>query len=116
MSRRFEQGISVKFLIYETLKTLNTDDVFEFGLGEISKPVDDEAFYQAELVFVRNGKSTKRTVSHMSEFAVLTSFLTHVGIKLRSIAKDDSIEFELHGLTFDQYIPLTKKIRDTFDE
>ncbi len=46
----------MKFLIHETLRTLNTDDVFEFGLGEISKPSKDEDFYEAEVILSRTEK------------------------------------------------------------
>ena len=107
----------MKFLIHETLRTLNTDDVFEFGLGEISKSSNDEDFYEAEVIFIKNGKVlTKRKTSNLSEFSVLTSFITYMGIRLRAIAKDDSIEFDLYGLTMDQYIPLTKTLREMWDE
>ena len=107
----------MKFLIHETLRTLNTDDVFEFGLGEISKPSEDEDFYEAEVIFIKNGKVlTKRKTGNLSEFSVVTSFITFIGIRLRAIAKDDSIEFDLYGLTMDQYIPLTKSIREIWDE
>ena len=107
----------MKFLIHETLRTLNTDDVFEFGLGEISKPSKDEDFYEAEVLFIKNGKVlTKRKTANLSEFSVVTSFITYIGIRLRAIAKDDSIEFDLYGLTMDQYIPLTKSIREIWDE
>ena len=107
----------MKFLIHETLRTLNTDDVFEFGLGEISKPSNDEDFYEAEVIFIKNGKVlTKGKTANLSEFSVVTSFITYIGIRLRAIAKDDSIEFDLYGLTMDQYIPLTKKIREIWDE
>lgn len=107
----------MKFLIHETLRTLNTDDVFEFGLGEISKPSKDEDFYEAEVIFIKNGKVlTKRKTANLSEFGVVTSFITYIGIRLRAIAKDDSIEFDLYGLTMDQYIPLTKSIREIWDE
>ena len=107
----------MKFLIHETLRTLNTDDVFEFGLGEISKPSKNEDFYEAEVTFIKNGKVlTKRKTANLSEFSVVTSFITYIGIRLRAIAKDDSIEFDLYGLTMDQYIPLTKSIREIWDE
>ena len=107
----------MKFLIHETLRTLNTDDVFEFGLGEISKPSKDEDFYEADVIFIKNGKVlTKRKTANLSEFSVVTSFITYIGIRLRAIAKDDSIEFDLYGLTMDQYIPLTKSIREIWDE
>ena len=46
----------------------------------------------------------------------LRNFMSYVGVNLRAIAKDDSIEFDLNGLTLDQYIPLTKTIRDILDE
>lgn len=42
----------MKFLIHETLRTLNTNDVFEFGLGEISKSQEDDDLYEAEAVSV----------------------------------------------------------------
>ena len=107
----------MKFLIHETLRTLNTDDVFEFGLGEVSKPSKDEDFYEAEVIFIKNGKVlTRRKTSNMSEFGIVTSFITYIGIRLRAIAKDDAIEFELYGLTMDQYIPLTKTLRDIWEE
>ena len=44
----------MKYLIHETLRTVNTDDVFEFGLTEISKPRADEDFYQADAVIIKN--------------------------------------------------------------
>lgn len=107
----------MKFLFHETLRTLNTDDVFEFGLGEVSKPSEEEDFYEAEGVFIKNGKVLiRRKTSHLSEFSVVTSFIAYIGIRLREIAKDDSIEFDLNGLTMDQYIPLTRNIREIWDE
>jgi len=42
--------------------------------------------------------------------------MTYIGINLRASVKDDSVEFDLNGLTLDQYIPLTKTIRDIWDE
>jgi len=110
-------GLAMKFLIHETLRTLNTDDVFEFGLGEISRASDNEDFYEAEVVFIKNGKVlTRRKTSNLSEFSVLTSFIIYIGIRLRAIAKDDSIEFDLLGLTMDQYIPMSKNLREIWDE
>lgn len=106
----------MKFLIHETLRTLNTDDVFEFGLTEVSKSCEYPDFYEAVIVFVRNRKTKKHKTSGLSEFDVVRSFMTYVGINLRAIAKDDSIEFDLNGLTLDQYIPLTKTIRDIWNE
>ncbi|MBZ9672163.1 hypothetical protein [Mesorhizobium sp. ES1-3] len=107
----------MKFLIHETFRTVNTDDVFEFGLTEISKPQDDEDLYRADAVIIRNQKVISRTKpSGMSEFDVIRSFLTYVGINLRALPRDYAIEFELYGLTPDQYIPLTKSIREMFDE
>lgn len=106
----------MKFLIHETLRTLNTDDVFEFGLTEISKSRAHPDFYEAVTVFSRNRKSKKHKTSGLSEFDFVRSFMTYVGINLRTIAKDDSIEFDLNGLTLDQYIPLTKSIREIMDE
>ena len=106
----------MKFLIHETLRTLNTDDVFEFGLTEISKSREYPDSYEAVTVFARNQRSKKHKTSGLSEFDVLRNFMTYVGINLRAIAKDDSIEFDLNGLTLDQYIPMTKTIRDIFDE
>ncbi|RWC44162.1 MAG: hypothetical protein EOS55_21440 [Mesorhizobium sp.] len=96
---------------------MNTDDVFEFGLGEISRPAEQEDFYEAEGVFIKNGKVlARRKISNLSEFSVITSFITYIGIRLRAIVKDDSIEFELYGLTMDQYIPLTKTLREIWEE
>jgi hypothetical protein len=109
-------GPAMKFLIHETLRTLNTDDVFEFGLTEISKSPEDPDLYEAVTVFTRNQKWKKHKTSGLSEFDVVRSFMTYVGINLRAIAKDDSIEFDLNGLTLDQYIPLTKSIREIMDE
>lgn len=106
----------MKFLIYETLRTLNTDNVFEFGLTEISKSREHPDLYEAVTVFIRNQKPKEHKTSGLSEFDVLRSFMTYVGINLRAIAKDDSIEFDLNGLTLDQYIPLTKSIREIMDE
>ncbi|MBZ9817434.1 hypothetical protein [Mesorhizobium sp. CA7] len=106
----------MKFLIHETLRTLNTDDVFEFGLTEVSKSHEHPDLYEAVTVFIRNRKSQKHKTSGLSEFDVVRSFMTYVGINLRTIAKDDSIEFDLNGLTLDQYIPLTKSIREIMDE
>ncbi|TPI58513.1 hypothetical protein FJ420_23280 [Mesorhizobium sp. B3-1-3] len=106
----------MKFLIHETLRTLNTDDVFEFGLTEISKSHEHPDLYEAVTVFIRNRKSQKHKTSGLSEFDVVRSFMTYVGINLRAIAKDDTIEFDLNGLTRDQYIPLTKSIREIMDE
>ncbi len=93
-----------------------TDDVFEFGLGEISKSREYDDFYETEIVFSRNKKSKKHRSSGLSKFDVVRRFMTYVGINLRAIAKNDLIEFDLNGLTQDQYIPLTKTIRDIFDE
>ncbi|TPI46192.1 hypothetical protein FJW05_15125 [Mesorhizobium sp. B2-9-1] len=106
----------MKFLIHETLRTLNTDDVFEFGLTEISKSHEHPDLHEAVTVFIRNRKSQKHKTSGLSEFDVVRSFMTYVGINLRAIAKDDSIEFDLNGLTLDQYIPLTKSLREIMDE
>lgn len=106
----------MKFLILETLRTLNTDNVFEFGLTEISKSRENPDLYEAVAVFIRNQKPKEHKTSGLSEFDVLRSFMTYVGINLRAIAKDDSIEFDLNGLTLDQYIPLTKSIREIMDE
>ncbi|TPJ25501.1 hypothetical protein [Mesorhizobium sp. B2-7-2] len=105
----------MKFLIHETLRTLNTDDVFEFGLTEISKSHEHPDIYEAVIVFSRNQKSKEHKTSGLSEFDVVRSFMTYVGINLRAIAKDDSIEFDLNGLTLDQYLPLTKSIREIMD-
>ncbi|MES0129497.1 hypothetical protein [Mesorhizobium sp. M0029] len=106
----------MKFLIHETLRTLNTDDVFEFGLTEISKSLEYEDLYEAEAIFIKNRKSRKVKLSGLSEFDVVRAFMSYVGINLRATAKDDSIAFDLCGLTPDQYIPLTKTIREMWDE
>src|SRR5882757_2945733 len=106
----------MKFLIHETLRTLNTDDVFEFGLGEISKSLEHDDLYEAEAVFRRNKKERKHKVAGLTEFDVVRNFITYIGINLRASVKDDSVEFDLNGLTLDQYIPLTKTIRDIWDE
>ncbi|RWM36635.1 hypothetical protein [Mesorhizobium sp.] len=106
----------MKFLIHETLRTLNSDDVFEFGLGEISRSGQHDDFYEAEAVFRRNNKGRKHKVPGLSEFDVVRRFMQYIGINLRAIAKNDSVEFDLDGLTLDEYIPLTKTIRDIFDE
>ncbi|RWA60055.1 hypothetical protein [Mesorhizobium sp.] len=106
----------MKFLIHETLRTLNTDDVFEFGLTETTKSLEYDDSYEAEAVFRRNNRERKHKVPGLSEFDVVRRFMTYIGINLRAIAKNDSIEFDLDGLTLDEYIPLTKTIRDIFDE
>lgn len=106
----------MKFLIHETLRTLNTDDVFEFGLGEISKSLELDALHEAEAVFRRNTNEQKHKVSGLTEFDVVRNFMTYIGINLRASAKDNSVEFDLNGLTLDQYIPLTKTVRDLWDE
>ncbi|RWB67874.1 MAG: hypothetical protein EOQ50_30195 [Mesorhizobium sp.] len=106
----------MKFLIHETLRTLNTDDVFEFGLTEISKSREHPDLYEAVAVFARNQRAKKHKTSGLSEFDVVRNFMTYIGINLRAVAKDDSIEFDLNGLTLDEYIPLTKTIRDIWDE
>jgi len=106
----------MKFLIHETLRTLNTDDVFEFGLTEVSKSREYPDFYEALIVFVRNQRTKRHKTSGLSEFDVVRNFMTYVGINLRAVAKDDSIEFDLNGLTLDQYLPMNKTIRDIFDE
>ncbi|MDG4893363.1 hypothetical protein P9272_07235 [Mesorhizobium sp. WSM4976] len=106
----------MKFLIHETLRTLNTDDVFEFGLGEIIKSLEHDDIYEANAVFRRNGKERTHKVPGLSEFDVVRGFMTYIGINLRAAAKNDLVEFDLNGLTLDQYIPLTKTIRDIWDE
>jgi len=107
----------MKYLIHETLRTVNTDDVFEFGLTEISKPQAGEDFYQADAIIIKNQKVISRLKpSGMSEFDVIRGFLTYVGINLRALPREHAVEFELYGLTLDQYIPLTKSIREMFDE
>ncbi len=106
----------MKFLIHETLRTLNTDDVFEFGLGEISKSREPDDLYEADAVFRRNNKERTHKVPGLTQFDVVRGFMTYIGINLRALAKNDLIEFDLNGLTLDQYIPLTKTIRDIFDE
>ncbi|MFD2053970.1 hypothetical protein ACFSQT_12980 [Mesorhizobium calcicola] len=106
----------MKFLIHETLRTLNTDDVFEFGLGEISKSREHDDLYEAEAVFRRNKQERRHKVPGLTEFDVVRGFMTYIGINLRAAAKDNLVEFDLNGLTLDQYIPLTKTIRDIWDE
>lgn len=107
----------MKFLIHETLRTLNTDDVFEFGLTEISRSPEHDDLFEAEAIFIRNMKVTsKLKLTHLSEFNVILSFITHIGSKLRGIAKDNLVEFDLNGLTFDQYIPMSKNLREIWDE
>lgn len=69
----------MKFLIHETLRTLNTDDVFEFGLTEISRSREDEDFYEAGAIFIKNQKSRKLRMSGLSEFDVVRNFMTYVG-------------------------------------
>ncbi|CCV04173.1 hypothetical protein MESS2_1220010 [Mesorhizobium metallidurans STM 2683] len=74
----------MKFLIHETLRTLNTDDVFEFGVTEISKSREYDDLYEAEIVFSRNQKTKRHKTSGLSEFDVVRNFMTYVGINLRS--------------------------------
>ncbi|RWL81923.1 MAG: hypothetical protein EOR67_28740 [Mesorhizobium sp.] len=57
----------MKFLIHETLRTLNTDDVFEFGLTEISKSREHPDLYEAVTVFIRNQKPKEHKTSGLSE-------------------------------------------------
>lgn len=107
----------MKFLIHETLRTVNSDDVFEFGLSKISKPHDNEDLYRARAVIIKNQKIISDVKpSGMTEFDVIRGFLTYVGINLRVLPREHAVEFELHGLTLDQYLPLTKSIREMFDE
>ncbi|RJT34127.1 hypothetical protein D3227_24365 [Mesorhizobium waimense] len=106
----------MKFLIHETLRTLNTDDVFEFGLGEISRSLEFDDIYKAEAIFTKNQRTRKVNLSGLSEFDVVGNLMTYVGINIRAAAKEDSIEFDPCGLTPDQYIPLTKTIREIWDE
>lgn len=107
----------MKYLIHETLRTVNTDDVFEFGLTEISKLQAAEDFYQADAVIIKNQKVISRLKpSGMTEFDVVRGFLTYIGINLRVLPREHAVEFDLNGLTLDQYIPLTKSIREMFDE
>lgn len=107
----------MSFLIHETLRTLNTNDVFEFGLTEISKPQDDNDFYQADATIVKNQAIISRMKpSGVSEFDVIRSFFAYVGINLRVLQREHRIEFELYGFTLDQYIPLTKSMREVLEE
>ncbi|MGX9146491.1 hypothetical protein [Mesorhizobium sp. 128a] len=106
----------MKFLIHETLRTLNSNDIFEFGLGEVSKSQEHADLYEAEAVFRKNGKERTHKIPGLSEFDVVRGFMTYIGINLRAAAKNDAVEFDLNGLTLDQYIPLTKTIRDIWDE
>ena len=107
----------MKFLIHETLRTLNTDDVFEFGLTEISKSPEHDDLFEAEVTFIRNKKVTsKLKLTHLSEFNVVLGFITYIGSKLRGIARNNLIEFDLNGLTFDQYIPMSKEKREIWGE
>jgi hypothetical protein len=107
----------MKFLIHETLRTLKTDDVFEFGLTEISRSPEHADLFEAEAVFIRNTKVTsKLKLTHLSEFNVVLSFISYIGSKLRGIAKDNLVEFDLNGLTFDQYIPMSKEKREIWGE
>ncbi|WP_214476314.1 hypothetical protein [Mesorhizobium sp. dw_380] len=107
----------MKFLIHETLRTLNTDEVFEFGLTEISRSPGHDDLFEAEAIFIRNTKVTSKIkLTHLSEFNVVLSFITYIGSKLRGIAKDNLVEFDLNGLTFDQYIPMSKNLREIWDE
>jgi len=112
-----EMSPSMKFLIHETLMTLNTDDVFEFGLTEILRSPEHDDLFEAQVIFIRNATVTsKLKLSHLSEFSVVLSFITYIGNKLRGIAKDELFEFDLNGLTFDQYIPLSKNQREIWNE
>lgn len=105
------------FLIHETLMTLNTDDVFEFGLTEILRSPEQDDLFEAQAIFIRNATVTsKLKLTHLSEFSVVLSFITYIGNKLRGIAKDELLEFDLNGLTFDQYIPLSKNLRKIWGE
>ncbi|ESZ51006.1 hypothetical protein ACYG9R_11010 [Mesorhizobium sp. RSR565B] len=108
---------AMTFLIHETLMTLNTDDVFEFGLTEILRSPEQDDLFEAQAIFIRNATVTsKLKLTHLSEFSVVLSFITYIGNKLRGIAKDELLEFDLNGLTFDQYIPLSKNLRKIWGE
>ena len=112
-----EMSPSMKFLIHETLMTLNTDDVFEFGLTEILRSPEHDDLFEAQAIFIRNATVTsKLKLTHLSEFSVVLSFITYIGNTLRGIAKDELFEFDLNGLTFDQYIPLSKNQREIWGE
>ncbi|RWM83769.1 MAG: hypothetical protein EOR81_02190 [Mesorhizobium sp.] len=111
------ENVAMKFLFREKLEVLNSDDVFEFGITKIKKSKIAEDLYEAEAIFIRNGKVTSRiNLTGLSEFRVILSSLSYFGSKLRGIAKDELIEFDLEGLTFDQYIPMSKNLRLIWDE
>jgi hypothetical protein len=105
------------FLFHETLLALNVDDVFEFGMTSVSKSKDDEGFYEATVIFIRNGSVVSRfTIRSIGEFDVLRGCVSYIGSTLRGISKNQNINFDLSGLSFDQYIPLSKAQRLIWDE
>ena len=96
---------------------MNSDDLFEFGITKINRITGEEDLYETEAIFIRNGiVESKIKLTGLSEFRVVTSSMSYFGSKLRGIAKDESVEFDFDGLTFDQYIPVSKNLRLIWDE
>lgn len=107
----------VDMIFREKLTALNTSDVFEFGMSKISRCHDDEMFYNSEVFIFRNGTQISRfSVTSIGEFGVLRGGLSYIGSTLRGISRDKAIEFDLSGLSFDEYLPLSKSQRVFWEE
>lgn len=104
-------------IVRETLHTIDNENVVEFSISEITNDADDDGVYCLTVIISMNGNIlSKKRVCHITQILTLTYALSYIGNNLRGIAKDGNFEFDLFGLNFDEYIPLSRRQRAAWDE
>lgn len=103
-------------IVRETLHTIDNENTVELSIGEMTSDSDD-GFYSSTVTISMNGSVVrKKKVSHITQILTLTYALSYIGINLRGIAAERNLEFDLFGLDFDEYIPLSRTQRAAWGE
>jgi hypothetical protein len=102
-------------MITENIKIEDSDSELKFTIGDVYR--SDEDFFKVEVNLYFDSKIiSKVNLTDMSEFRTLRNAIWYIGTKLRWIVKERKITLDLNGLTMDEYIPISRKEREIWDE
>lgn len=116
-SLHFQLGICrlMDEIVRETLEIVDKARFMEFSIGTLSKD-NLGVFYTAVEILIDGDTFRKKVISGDSQFTCLMSAIFYIGNNIRDISKNHGLKVDLFGLTFDEYIPLSKGQRDAWGE
>nr|DAH84780.1 MAG TPA: hypothetical protein [Caudoviricetes sp.] len=83
-----------------------------FGFEQIENDLKS-----VRVVLSEDGRQPRRKqIPGLTDFQCLLNAITIIGIYLRAIAKNRALEFDLDGISLADYIPLSRELREIWEE